>query len=348
MYFDLTDEQKMLQASLRALLHDRVDPNALTHASLEDVATLRAQLDADIAALGVTAILAPAAHGGLDLGLLTLVAVAEELGRHAAPSNCIQNALASWLIAQACDDIQGERWLPSLLDGSINAAVAIGAALDVSDDTVTGEASNVEHADAVDIFIVATKDTLALIERDDTVAVATRSPLDISRPVSSVTFNAATASVISVSAEMPERLRQAQIILLAADAYGAGQRAHEMAVAYAMERRQFDRPIGAFQAIKHQLADAALTMAPSRFLPWRAAHAWDTSPSDAARLAALAKSHTPDVAVSTARAMVEAHGGVGYTWEYPLHLFLKRAMYDRVAWGGPAFHRAAAARLADW
>lgn len=348
MHFDLTDEQKMLQASLHALLQDRVDLHALTRATLKDVSGLRVKLDADIAALGVTATLCPVTHGGLDLGILTLVAVSEELGRHAAPSNSVQNAVAAWLIAQAGDDIQRDRWLPGLIDGHINAAIAKSASLEVSGDVLSGEASNVEHADTADVFIVATKDKLALIERGDAVAVSMPSPLDISRPVSSVTFSAAPASLLSTSTELHERLSQAQIILLAADAYGAGQRAHEMAVAYAMERRQFDRPIGAFQALKHQLADAALTMAPARFLPWRAAYAWDTSHGEAARLAALAKAHTPDVAVSTARAMVEAHGGVGYTWEYPLHLFLKRAMYDRVAWGGPAFHRAAAARLADW
>lgn len=348
MYFDLTDEQKMLQTTLRALLAEAVDLNALTKATPEDVAALQAKVDASLTALGLPAILAPAAHGGLELGLLTLVAVSEELGRSAAPSASVRGALAAWLIAEGGDEAQRERWLAPLLSGQARAAFTTDA-LAFADGAVTGTAQRVEGGGDADLYIVAAEDSrLALIPAGAAIETSTATPLDVARPTSTVTFNAAPAALLQASAETAQRLYQAQLILLAADAYGAGQRAHEMGVAYAQERRQFDRPIGSFQAIKHQLADTALVMAPARFLPWRAAHAWDTAPADAARLAALAKAHTPDVAVMTARAMVEAHGGVGYTWEYPLHLFLKRAMYDRAAWGGPAFHRAAAARSAAW
>src|SRR3546814_1692061 len=97
-----------------------------------------------------------------------------------------------------------------------------------------------------------------------------------------------------------------------------------MSVEYAKTRVQFGRPIGAFQAIKHALADMAVDMDPVRYLCWFAAHAWDTPAPEAPWSAALAKAHATDMAVKTARAAVEAHGGIGYTWEYPLHLLLDR------------------------
>lgn len=348
MYFDLTDEQKMLQASLRGLLEDAIDLNALTQAAAQDISTLQTKLDAALAEMGVPAVLAPAAHGGLELGLLTLVAVSEEFGRRAAPSASVRNALAAWLIAEAGDDVQRTAWMAPLMCGSAKAAF-VPAGPTLEKDRLSGAAHFVEGGDNAGLFIVTLEGGgLTLVPRSDAVTATTPPALDISRPTSTVTFAGAPASPLKASTETANRLHQAHLILLAADAYGAGQRALEMAVAYAQERRQFDRQIGSFQAIKHQLADAALVIAPSRFLPWRAAHAWDTAPAESRRLAALAKAHTPDVAVTTARAMVEAHGGVGYTWEYPLHLFLKRAMYDRAAWGGPAFHRAAAARSAAW
>lgn len=348
MYFDLTDEQKMLQANLRALLADAVDLNALTQATPESIAALRTQIDAQLAAMGVPAVLASAEHGGLELGLLTLAAISEELGRSAAPSIAIANALAAWLIAEAGDAGLREQWLARLMECSAHAAFT-DARLTLDGGAVTGEARFVEGAVGAALYIVGVDgDRIALVEPGGAVHVTTAPALDVARAVSTVRFETAPAVLLNTTPALVERLRQAQLIVLAADAYGAGQRALDMAVTYVQERRQFDRPIGSFQAIKHQLADAALVMAPARFLPWRAAHAWDTAPTEAGRLAALAKAHTPDVAVTTARAMVEAHGGVGYTWEYPLHLFLKRAMFDRAAWGGPAFHRAAAARAAAW
>ena len=137
-------------------------------------------------------------------------------------------------------------------------------------------------------------------------------------------------------------------ILSAADACGAGNRALAMAVAYANTRRQFDRLIGSFQGLKHQLADRVAEMEPVRYLVWYAAHAWDAIPEKRSYAASLAKAHASEVAVRTARAAVEAHGGIGYTWEYPLHIYLKRAMFNRIAFGLPMSHRARSAALAGW
>lgn len=331
MHFDLSDEQKMLQANLSALLPGVIDANALARATAEEMAAARARIDAETAQMGLNAVLAPPEDGGLGLGLLTLAAAAEVLGANAAPSSALRGAVAAWAVAEGGSEAQKAAWLPGLLDGGLKAAFAF------RDDPVEGAAD-------ADLFIVE-RDGLAVLDKA-AAAIEPRLPLDASRAGAAVRFEGDGQPL--GDAALAGRLRDAWIILLAADAYGAGQRALDMTVAYAQERRQFDRPIGSFQALKHQLADAALVMAPARFLAWRAAHAWDAAPAEAPRPAALAKAHVPEVAVATARAMVEAHGAVGYTWEYPLHLFLKRAMFDRVAWGAPAEHRARAAALAGW
>ena len=121
-----------------------------------------------------------------------------------------------------------------------------------------------------------------------------------------------------------------------------------MSVEYAGTREQFGVTIGHFQALKHQLANMAVDIEPARGLYWYAAHAFDHVPEDAPRYAALAKSHITDRVIQVARDVVEAHGGIGITWECDVQIWFKRAMLDRAWLGVPAVHRERAAALADW
>jgi alkylation response protein AidB-like acyl-CoA dehydrogenase len=143
-------------------------------------------------------------------------------------------------------------------------------------------------------------------------------------------------------------VRDAALILLSADAYGAAARCVDMAVEYAKTREQFGVTIGHFQALKHQLADLALEVDPTRFLYWYAAHAFDHLPDQVSRVAALAKSHVTESAVQAGRRAVEYHGGIGFTWAHDVHFFLKRAIFDRAYFGGPDLHRARVAMLNEW
>jgi len=356
MDFDLSAEQKMLQGSLSGLLTDMVDPARMVQMDASQVEELRAKIDAALFDMGLAGILVDEAGGGLGMGLLTLAVVAEELGRHAAPSCIVRNALAAWTISQVGETAQKERWLPGLLDGRLRAAFAVQNAGGWSPDCWTAPASdgllrrrNVEGAPDAHILIMGLEGPrLGVAPREAAVFDDLRASLDVTRPVTNITVPATSVDLLQDSDSIVRRLRDAQVILLAADAYGAGQRAFDMSVEYAKTRSQFGRLIGSFQGLKHQLANLAVEIHPARYLVWYAAHAWDTTRPDAEHASALAKSHVPDVAVRTARATVEAHGGIGYTWEYPLHLYLKRAMFDRVAWGGVDEHRARAASLADW
>ncbi len=121
-----------------------------------------------------------------------------------------------------------------------------------------------------------------------------------------------------------------------------------MSVEYAKTREQFGVTIGHFQALKHQLSNMAVDLEPSRGLFWYAAHAFDHVPEDATRYAALAKSHITDCAIRVARDAVEAHGGIGFTWECDVQIWFKRAMFDRAFLGAPSLHRERAAKLASW
>jgi alkylation response protein AidB-like acyl-CoA dehydrogenase len=144
------------------------------------------------------------------------------------------------------------------------------------------------------------------------------------------------------------RVRDAALVLLAADAQGGASRCVDLAVQYAKTREQFGVTIGHFQALKHQLANMGLEVEPSRALWWYAAHAFDSLPDEAPRAAALAKAHLTDVYMQVARDTVEAHGGIGFTWECDVQIWFKRAIYDRTFGGSPAVHRERAAKLAGW
>ena len=356
MDFDLSSEQKMLQDGLSEFLSKAVVATRLVQMDGAEVDALRATVDAALFDMGLAGILVDEAHGGLDLGLLTLVVVAEELGRHAAPSSAIRNALAAWVISSSGSEAQKTRWLGGLLDGSVHAAFAVQEGDSWSPEAWTSgldggplNKRNVEGGADADLLIVALGGPkLGLAHGAGITRKEPRPALDTTRPVVDLAIAPEAIEELQGSERLAAPLRDAQLALLAADAYGAGQSAFDMSVEYAKTRTQFDRPIGSFQAIKHQLANMALEIHPARFLAWYAAHAWDAIPADVEHAAALAKAHVPDVAVRTARATVEAHGGIGYTWEYPLHLFLKRAMFDRVAWGGVEEHRARVATLSAW
>jgi alkylation response protein AidB-like acyl-CoA dehydrogenase len=307
--------------------------------------------------LGLGGILVPTEQGGLGLDLLTLAVVAEALGHHGLPAPVVANALASWLIAGFAEAAVKDRWVSKLMSGEQIAAFALhesGRGWLEEDWTLQGPALQgakqyVEWGAIADVFVVGLKGgRLGIVDaRAPGVKIERCEALDRSRPLASLQFD--DTEVVELRDETAAiRLVDAILVMLAADACGAGLRAYQMAVEYAKNRSQFGQIIGRFQSLKHQLANMAVDIEPCRPLCWYAAHAWDSIPDKRRRIAATAKAHVTDVAVKTARAAVEAHGGIGYTWEYPLHLYLKRAMHSRTSMGGPSLHRERMAQMADW
>lgn len=346
MYFDLTDEQKSLRDMLDAMFADRAPLSRLL--DVKPGTPFDRALWQEICATGITATMVPEALGGAAADLLTLTVVAEACGMGVVPFPVVPNALAAWLLAQpGIGDVAS--LVPALSAGAAIGGFAVSLAPQ-SNDSAEPIRSLVEHGAEADIIItVESGGRLGKVSPSEPgVRVTPIDSLDTSRPLAQIEINREAITPLHADHTVGERLVDALLITHAADALGAATALHRCAVDYAKERRQYGRPIGSFQALKHQLADISVELEPARPLCWYAAHAWDTARDDARRVAAITKAHLGHVAVASARACIEAFGGIGYTWEHPAHLYLKRAMFDRSALGTPAVHRERAAALASW
>jgi alkylation response protein AidB-like acyl-CoA dehydrogenase len=174
--------------------------------------------------------------------------------------------------------------------------------------------------------------------------------LDMTRQLCQITFDDAEARPVVIGAAAEAAVSAglaAGAAILAAEQLGLAQRCLDMTVAYVKDRRQFARQVGSFQAIKHRLADLWTTIALARAASRYAAACLADGDPDAPVAVALAKSACSDAAVLAAHECVQLHGGIGFTWEHPAHLYLKRAKAASVAFGTPGAHRAALASLAN-
>jgi len=356
--FGLSEEQDLLQATVRQFLQGECPPTRLREI-FESETGEAPDLWKGMVELGLTGLAVPEAQGGAELGLLELALVCEELGYGAAPGPFLGHALASVAIAAGGSPAQREKWLPRLAAGESIGTVALaeeGGRWDPSEwslpagDAIRGTKTYVPGAGEADLFVVGLAGgNLAIVERVSSgVEVRPIEAVDRTRRVGEVNFDGAAAEVLEAGATAAPRLRDAALVLLAADAFGGASRCLELAVEYAKTREQFGVTIGHFQALKHQLADLALEIEPSRALWWYAAHAQDAGLDGAERAAAVANAHLTDGFMQVARDTVEAHGGIGFTWECDVQIWFKRAMFDRAFLGSPAVQRERAARLAGW
>lgn len=355
MFFDLTDDQKAIADTVRSAVRNAT-PDDKAVAKFTAGALDRALWD-QLMAMGLAGVLVTEEHGGSGMDLLTLAAIEEELGHFAAAVPVAANAIAAWLIATCGSPAQRERWLAPLVSGQAIAAFAPQEDGSIEPSRWTPDAAamsctkvNVLFAGDAALIVVGTAGGgLALVAADAPgVQVRVVPSTDGSQPLGHVTFAGAAGDPLAADAATVTRLLDALYVLAAADACGAGNHAVDLAVDYARTRQQFGRLIGSFQGLKHQLANMKAEIEPVRCLVWYAAHCWDAIPDKASYTASLAKAHASEIAVKVARAAVEAHGGIGYTWEYPLHIYLKRAMTARAANGLPARHRERSAALAGW
>ncbi len=355
MRFHQSEEQLAIQDALRGTLADAL-PAGRLRTLVDDPADFdRPSWDA-LMALGLGGLALPEEAGGSGLGLVDLAMAIEVLGDGAAAGPIVQHLLTGLAVARSRNEAAAAH-LPGLAAGTTVATMAWGGdwlpeswALTLEDGKVSGSVRFVPGASAAALFLVGTAGGgLALVSGGSQVTVAPMPSADRSRRVSTVTFDRAPAAELFAPGDAGVAgLFDAALVLTAADALGGAQRCLDMSVAYAKEREQFGQPIGRFQALKHQLATMALEVEPARALLWYAAYAQDCSLPDARRAAALAKSHIADRFVSVTRAAIAAHGGIGYSWEYGLNTWFRRALFDRAYLGSPSLHRERAAELAGW
>ncbi len=356
MDFGLSEEQQLLQQTVGQFLANENDPNQL-----------RARFDADepfdatlwkgMMELGLGGLLVPDEFGGAGLEMVDAALVAEVMGYGAAPGPFLGHTLAGLAIALGGSDEQKRAWLPKLATGDALATVAFGEESgnwlpdqwSVAGDALSGTKCHVPYAAQADVIVVGTQGGgLALVEPGQGTTIEPFEGVDRTRRIYTVTFDGAAASALPAAAEAASRVRDAALILLAADALGGASRVVEMSVEYAKTREQFGVTIGHFQALKHQLANMAIETEPARALCWYAAHAFDHAPEDRERMAAIAKAHITDRFMHVAREATEAHGGIGFTWECDVQMWFKRALFDRAWLGTPGTHRERAAQLAGW
>ena len=174
--------------------------------------------------------------------------------------------------------------------------------------------------------------------------------LDMTRQLCDLSFDDAPATLIA-SGQAASRALDAALAagagILAAEQTGLAQRCLDMTVAYVKERKQFARPVGSFQGLKHRLADLWVSITQARAASRYAAACLATGSADAKIAVALAKAYCSEVAVQAAQECVQMHGGIGFTWEHPAHLLLKRAKADSIAFGTADAHRTALASLVN-
>jgi alkylation response protein AidB-like acyl-CoA dehydrogenase len=367
------EAEEQLRAVVQDLLDDRSPwPSVLarTETSEPNDAALWHALAAD---LGCAGLLIPESHGGAGAGYREAAVVAEETGRAVAPVPY----LGSSVVATAALLGTGDELLAGLADGRVTAALAVefarmppasapGAGLASGvrvtagppgdapgQATLSGTVTGVADALLAGVLLVPADGVpFGLYAVDAGAPGVTRTPvvtLDATRPLCDLSFQAVPARPVATGAAAAHAVTSALAAgaaMLASEQLGTAQRCLDMTVAYVKERRQFARPVGSFQALKHRLADVWIQVTQARAAARYAAACLADGDPDAPVAIALAKAACGDAAVHAAQECVQMHGGIGFTWEHPAHLLLKRAKSGSLAFGTPDRHRAVLAGLA--
>ncbi len=326
MRFDFDDEQREIKNTARQFLSSRFKP-----ARVRELAEAGAYDDgfwSEVSDLGWAGIAIAEDHGGQGLGMVELMILCEELGYACAPLPFITNAAAGLVIEGAGSDEQKARYLPGIASGE--GRCAIGGPEVVGDG---------EGAEAI-VYLDPDGESASLISGAD----AELEPLDLidaTRRYSKLTDPSGEAIPGDIG---PARDRI--YVAAAAELTGIAQKAMEMAVEYAKDRKQFDRPIGAYQGVSHLCAQMLYDVEEARSLTYFAAWAADADPDSLPLAAAMAKSRASDAAWEVCKASIQVHGGIGFTWEHDLHFLLKRARAGGQLFGTAGQHREKVAELA--
>ncbi len=335
MFFALTDDQQEFDAAVRSYLAERFDLDAV-RAVVEDP-----RGDGNPSSLwqaageqGWLAVTVPDGHDGLGLGLVEAQVIARALGAGTAPGPWRGTVLAAEAVRLAGSEGQRAAWLPKLAAGSAVGAFATRG-------SAPGPLPAVEYGAIADVVVAPSGDGLALVtgaratprgSYDGTVRLA-----DLDGGEAEELPGATEAVVAEVTARAT--------VLVAADLVGIARTALDRTVAYDRDRRQFGVPVGSFQAIKHALADLHCHVTMAEHAALYAAHAVDAGLPDAALAVAVAKAKASDAALAATGAMIQYHGGIGYTWEHEAHFFYKRAKRLAGQLGGGDVQRARIAEL---
>ncbi|PLV54881.1 acyl-CoA dehydrogenase [Mycobacterium tuberculosis variant microti OV254] len=361
MGFGFTDEQNELRRVVRSFFESKAD-EAQVRRHMESPLGYDPLLWAQMSdELGLVGLAIPEEFGGQGFTFVELGVVAEELGRALVPSPYFASSvLASSALLGSGDDAAQRRYLPGIASGATIASLAVteesglweaGAIRSRARKTadgwvVDGAKAYVLDGCSADVLLVAAQTdsglSLFAVDRFDRVARRALSTLDQTRKQARIEFSATPASLVGREGGAEAVLRSTLALgcaALAAEQVGGAQRCLEMAVAYAKARRQFGKPIGSFQAIRHKCADLFLDIECARGAAYYAVRAAAQRAPELPAVASLAKACSSEAYARAAAANIQIHGGIGFTWEHPAHLYFKRAQSSGRLLGDAPYHR---------
>jgi alkylation response protein AidB-like acyl-CoA dehydrogenase len=334
MDFGLTDDQREIQRTARELLGTRAKPERVREHA--ESARMDAELWRELCELGWPGIAIAEEYGGGGLGLIELSILCEELGRSLAPVPLLGSVMAASVIEHGGTPEQRERWLPGLASGETIGA--LGEATDGTAELV------IAGADA-QVIVLVEEDGSGRVLSVEEAEIGPLASIDPTRSAARVALDPTRPGGGS-GETLPEGcagLGRA-LVAVSSELVGVCERALAMTVEYVKERKQFGVPVGSFQAVSHRCAQMLLETEQARATTAFAAWTADADPERLAEAAAMAKAAASDAGREVTAGAIQAHGGIGFTWEADVHWLYKRAQLDAALLGGAKRHRA---RLAE-
>jgi alkylation response protein AidB-like acyl-CoA dehydrogenase len=357
MYFGLSEEQKSLEENINRFLADNASLDTIKAVANgeEDKAQ---SVHQGIIDLGLSGLVIPEEYGGLELNMLFATVVAAALGSGTAPVPYAGSyVMAPLAINLAGSDDQKNQWLPKIAGGECVIGVGLSeyvgaredAGIEFSNGKLSGRCLFLIDGKNADAYLLANKSgELFLVEASAPgIEVIELTTVDKTRTSIELILKNVDADLLSGSdnKSIIEKVLDAGRIMLAADTVGAAQVMLDKSVAYSLERKQFGRLIGSFQAVKHMCAEMAAELEPCHSMIWHAAHCFDNVPEEARLMACQTKAHISEVGQQISKTATEVHGGMGFTDELGLHYWFKRIGLNRQLLGSPELIREEAGRL---
>ena len=362
MNFAFSEEQEELRKVVRDFLNSKSSEATVRELMETDTGYDAAVWSQMGEQMGLQGLIIPEEFGGSGYSYVELIVVLEEMGRRLLCAPYFATvALAANTLLHSGDDAAKAEYLPGIASGETIATLAFteangkwdesGITLEASgsgsDYTLTGEKMYVLDGTIADLILVAAKTAsgVSLFAVQGDASGLTReglSTMDQTRKQARLSFDGTPAKLIGTEGggwDVLSRVLDLAAVALAAEQVGGAQECLEMAVQYAKDRVQFGRPIGSFQAIKHKCADMLLEVESAKsaayYAGWCASELNDELPS----VASLAKSYCSEAYFHTTAENIQIHGGIGFTWEHPAHLYFKRAKSSELFLGDPTYHR---------
>jgi alkylation response protein AidB-like acyl-CoA dehydrogenase len=328
--FDFSEEQYLLRDTVRDLLRRESSP-AQVRATWDDARGRSPERWRKLGELGVLGLLVPEQHGGSGLDEVDMVLVLEESGRSVLPEPLLESAaLGAPLLARAGSDALQQQWLPKAASGEAVLTVGLASQPYVSDATA-------------DLLLLERDGELHAVTQDRVTLQPVKS-IDGARRLFKVTAETSDDTLIGSSADHGQWLHDHAAAATAAQLVGIAGALLDQTVEYVKVREQFGRKVGSFQAVQHRLADMLLQVESARSAVYYAAYALANELPDASVAASVAKAAANDAERFANQNALQLHGGIGFTWEHDLHLWLKRGKALEWQYGDADFHRR---RIAD-